>query len=62
MVHKDPVIVSEDGKGAAAEPRGAVSPATECATEMRSYLGNADTLGQKPRRTQCTVKISGELK
>lgn len=35
---------------------------TERATEMQSYLGSADTLEKKPRRTQCTVETSGELK
>lgn len=34
----------------------------ESATEMQSYLGSADTLDKKPRRTQCTVETSGELK
>jgi len=44
------------------ERAGVESPATERATEMRSYLCNVDRLGQKPRRTQCTVEISGELR
>lgn len=55
------------GKRSGTEPRGTgragvESPAIERAAETRLYLGNADTLGQKPRRTQCTVEISGELK
>lgn len=38
------------------------TPTTENAVEMQSYLGSADTLEKKPRRTQCTAETSGELK
>lgn len=54
-------------KRSGVEPRGAgragvKSPVMECATEMEPCLGTADTSGQKPRRTQCTAEISGEMK